>query len=162
MTKRLVSESGVDYEINCADFGNALQMKNAVLKCIQNSNIEKEQIDSIVLLYQTLSAKKNNEGVAADDIIKALSKKGMHFETLLNGLKNAFIELDTSSAIYEIIWKCLSRCTYDGERITQNIFEKEEARADFYEIVYACIAENIRPFLKNLISVLSKVVFKTN
>ena len=158
MTKQLISESGIEYEINCADFVNAIAMKNAVLNCIKNSNIEKEQIDSLILLYQTLITKKQTGNITAEDVIKTLKQKGMHFETLINGIKNAFIELDTSSEIYSIIWKCLLRCTYDSERITDKTFEKEEARADFYEVIYACITENIHPFLKNLISVLSKVV----
>ena len=161
MTKQLVSENNIEYEINCADLGNALAMKNAVLKCIKNSDVQKEQIDSILLLYQTLK-NKNGDGIVIEDITKALKQKNMHFETLLNGLKNAFIELDTSDEIYGIIWKCLSRCTYNGERIDIKTFEKDENRADFYEVVYACIIENIRPFLKSLISVLSKVVFQTN
>ena len=161
MTKQLISESGIDYEINCADLKNALEMKDAVLKCIKNSDIQKEQIDSVLLLYQTLKT-KNGDGIVIEDITKALKQKNMHFETLINGLKNAFIELDTSTEIYSIIWKCLARCTYNGERIDIKTFEKEENRADFYEVVYACIIENIRPFLKSLISVLSKVVFQTN
>ena len=76
----------------------------------------------------------------------------MHAESLINGIKNIFIEFDTSPEIYAVLWKCLARCTYNGERITKSVFEKEEARADFYEIMMACILKNIRPFIKSLIS----------
>lgn len=161
MTKQCTSESGINYEINCADLGNSIQLKNAVLKCIQKSDIQKEQIDSIILFYQELQKKKDGSKIQIEEIIAALKKKNMHFETLLNGIKNIFIELDTSDEVYQVIWKCLSRCNYNAERIDQRTFEKEEYRADFYEVVYACIAENVRPFLKNLFSALSKAVSKT-
>lgn len=161
MTKQCISKNGINYEINCADLVNSIQLKNAVLKCIQKSDIQKEQIDSIILFYQELQKKKDGSKIQIEEIIAALKKKNMHFETLLNGIKNIFIELDTSDEVYQVIWKCLSRCNYNAERIDQRTFEKEEYRADFYEVVYACIAENIRPFLKNLFSALSKAVFKT-
>lgn len=162
MSKQLTSESGIDYIINIADFGNAIGLKNAVLKCLKESDIEKEQIDSLILLYQELAKKKTSGNELTPDVIMSvLNSKNMHIESILNTLKNVFIELDTSSDIYAIIWKCLSRCLYDSEKVTKDTFEKEEHRADFYEVVYACIAENIRPFLKNLLSALSKATSMT-
>lgn len=153
-TEKFTSESGIDYEINCADWETVLQLKNAVWQCIKNSDIEKEQIDSLILfLTGTHPAKKKATATTFDEknILNSLKQKDMHFESLINGIKNAFIELDTSSEIYTVLWKCLSRCTYNGERITKSIFEQEEAREDFYEIMIACILKNIRPFIKSLI-----------
>lgn len=48
--------------------------------------------------------------------------------------------------VIEALWKCLSRCTYNGSKITKQTFEPVETRQDYEAIVEACIDENKRPF----------------
>ena len=61
--------------------------------------------------------------------------------------------IDTSDAVLAAIWPCLARCTYNANKITPDTFEKPETREDYYSVINACVVENLRPFMKGLISV---------
>ena len=56
----------------------------------------------------------------------------------------------------EAIFNCLQYCTYKSTyKIDRDLFDNEqipEAREDYYEIIYLCVEENLRPFIKSLIS----------
>jgi hypothetical protein len=68
--------------------------------------------------------------------------------------------IDSSPLVYDKIFTCLARCTYDGQRITESTFEDIKAREDYYEIVIACLKENLAPFFKGLLSRLSPLLAK--
>jgi hypothetical protein len=63
--------------------------------------------------------------------------------------------VDSSRDIRDALFTCLARCTRDGEKITMSTFNDIDAREDYYEIVIACLKENLRPFFKALLSQLS-------
>lgn len=82
------------------------------------------------------------------------------FEDAMN-LKNAIIReigndkfqatfIDSTPAIYAAIWPCLLKCNYNGQKITKATFEEPKVREDYYEVINACVEENLRPFLKGL------------
>jgi hypothetical protein len=73
----------------------------------------------------------------------------------LAGLIKAGMSVAASKDVREILFKCLVRCTYDGQKITKATFEPFEARKDYYEIVIACLKENLSPFFEGLLSKLS-------
>lgn len=59
-----------------------------------------------------------------------------------------------SEEIMMAVMECMKRCTYNGHRInSEEVFEPEEARADFFPCCKEVIMENVRPFLKSLLSV---------
>tara|TARA_R110000744_G_C19209653_1_gene545880 strand:- start:303 stop:719 length:417 start_codon:yes stop_codon:yes gene_type:complete len=98
-------------------------------------------------------------------IAKELSKSDVKIE--LDDLTNAsdisefiklFLVLDSSEVVYDNIFKCLARCTYHGEKITEDTFEDIKAREDYYEITFHCIKENLNPFFKGLRSRLSQLM----
>lgn len=66
----------------------------------------------------------------------------------------------SSKEIRETLFKCLARCTYDGQKITKNTFEDVGSRKDFYEVSFACLKENIGLFIEPLISLLSPMLSK--
>ncbi len=68
--------------------------------------------------------------------------------------------VDSSKPVMDAIFKCLARCTYDGQRITKETFERVEARKDFYDVAFACLQENIGPFFENLLSKLRPLMEK--
>lgn len=70
------------------------------------------------------------------------------------------LAVDSSPVVYDCLFKCLARCTYDGQKITEATFEDVSAREDYYEIVLACLKENLSPFFKGLISKLSPFLDK--
>lgn len=66
--------------------------------------------------------------------------------------------VDSSEAVYNAVFACLLKSTRDGERISENTFEPENARQDYYPIVIACLKENLAPFFKSLLSELKPVL----
>ena len=69
-----------------------------------------------------------------------------------SALLAAVMQIDSSPFVYAALFECLSRCTYNEEKITEKTFESTEARKDYYEIVAACIKENILPLFVGLYS----------
>lgn len=70
------------------------------------------------------------------------------------------LAVDSSPAVYKALFDCLVRCTYDGQKITEAIFEEVDARQDYYEIVIACLKENLLPFFNGLVSKLKPLMDK--
>lgn len=60
--------------------------------------------------------------------------------------------VDSSPEVYAAIWPCLSRCTYNGEKITKKTFEPVEARKDYYDILIECVKVNVSPFFESVLS----------
>lgn len=72
------------------------------------------------------------------------------------------LAVDSSDAVYDCVFKCLVRCTYDGQKITEATFEDVNSRQDYYEIVIACLKENLLPFFGGLVSKLKPLLDKVN
>lgn len=107
-------------------------------------------------------------------VARAFSQRGLNFkidretELSFQGLfsKNpdAFIKglMDVvfEEFVMDLVFKCAEKCVYIQNgvsmKITQETFEDETARNDFYEIMYHIAYENIKPFFKNLLTVLSQ------
>ena len=75
-------------------------------------------------------------------------------------LKNAFCLIASSREFERALQKCVDRCLYNGEKITNEVFEPSEARADYTEVVYHVAFENLNPFMKGLFSRYSEVIKK--
>lgn len=58
------------------------------------------------------------------------------------------LKVESSKEVYDAVFSCLSRCTYNGSKITEATFEDENARQDYLDIVCACIDKNMEPFKK--------------
>lgn len=124
--------SGAKVVINPADFQNAIALKNAIAAELGNSGIK---LDSDLDL----------SSIAEMDI------------SVLNPLINAVLNVDSSPAVNTAIFNCLEKCLYNGGKITGKTFDSVEARADYYEIIIACLKENLAPFFKGLISKFSQL-----
>ena len=57
--------------------------------------------------------------------------------------------LDCNKEVVDILFECLKRCSYDGEKITVDIFEDPKRWADYYEIMLTCLEVNYTPFFVN-------------
>ena len=84
--------------------------------------------------------------------------KQIDFSEMVDFIKNVIISADTSEAVENAINQCLKCCTYDSTRvINEDLFnDVKEAREDYYEIIFACIEENLRPFIQSLASGVKK------
>jgi hypothetical protein len=79
----------------------------------------------------------------------------------MNGLASflkAAIMVDSSDDVERALFQCLSRCTRDGQKITELMFDDVDARKDYYDIAESCIKENLSPLFVSLFSKLSAMV----
>lgn len=86
-------------------------------------------------------------------IEKALLENGIKIEQAFDeDLGQLVLVLDSSEEVFNCLFDCLRKSTYNDVRITKEIFEDPDARADFYEIFFNCLKVNIYPFIKALLS----------
>ena len=71
-------------------------------------------------------------------------------EVDVNFFKDIFCTAFSSKKIEKAVWKCLRRCTYNDEKITEQTFEKVSAREDYFQILMEVAQFNVLPFGKNL------------
>lgn len=122
---------GAKVIINPAPYKNAVALKNVILKEI---------------IKNPLGLKLKGEGVTA-------LEKEVDISDLLDYLKNTIIGIEISDEFNSVIFECLSKCTYNMHRITEDLLDEiPEAREDIYEIKFKCVEENLRPFIKSLAS----------
>jgi hypothetical protein len=85
---------------------------------------------------------------------QSIFDKQVDFTSVFDFIKNVLISIDISETAENAIFDCLKHCVYDKtHKVTQELFDEvEEAREDYYEIIFACIEENLKPFIKSLVS----------
>lgn len=128
------SKSGIKVRIEPSTFANAIDLKTKIEKALLKENIDVANVD--------IDFDKIRKGIIDMAVISSLSK--------------VMMIIDSSDEVHKAIFVCLERCLYNSEKITLETFEPIEARADYYEILMACIKENLSPFLKTLFAKLPK------
>ena len=100
--------------------------------------------------------KKSPLGVKLTNGPESLFDKEIDFTGVIDFIKNTLIGIDISEEFEQAIFDCLKHCTYDTVyKIDESLFDNDqvpEAREDYYEILYTCVEENLRPFLKSLVA----------
>ena len=90
-------------------------------------------------LYKAVMAVVSTTSIKNDEVLSLIAK------------------ICISPEIEAALWKCLGRATYNGAKITKATFEDEKAREDYLVIAKEVLVLNLRPFLKNLASLLPAV-----
>ena len=132
-------------EFNCANTGNTV-----IINCAPTKDVLK--------LKQVIfnEIRKHPIGIQLIGGDKTLFEKELDFTGVIDFIKNTLIGIDTSEEFLDAIFACLQYCTYKKVyKIDEALFDNEavpEARQDYYEIIFACIEENMRPFIQSLIS----------
>lgn len=132
-------------EFNCKNTGNTVVINCAPMKDVQ-------RLKQIILG----ELKKSPIGIKLVGGDKSFLEKEVDFTGIIDFIKDTVIGIETSDAFNEAIFQCLQYCTYKKVyKINEDLFDNEavpEAREDYYEIIFACLEENLRPFIKSLIS----------
>lgn len=68
----------------------------------------------------------------------------------VNLFKDLFCTLLASKKVEAQVWECMKKATYNNIRITEDTFEPEEARQDYFEVMMNVAKENVMPFMKSL------------
>lgn len=77
---------------------------------------------------------------------------------IIDTFKNALLRLLGNERIDEALWKCMARCTLDNKKVNKELFDDEKMREDFIEVAQEVMVANLRPFTKNLGSLLKAIV----
>lgn len=86
-------------------------------------------------------------------IQKSLLANNLNLAKVLNeDVTQLFMALDSSEEVFNCMFDCLKKSTYNGVKITYETFEQEDARQDMYEVFFQCLKVNIYPFFKPLLS----------
>lgn len=109
-------------------------------------------------ITQNLATVKINIASFSEAIIlknaiqKAFVESGVRIKTEdnLEDILNLIMALDSNESVNKAIFRCLSRCLYNNIRITEELFEDEKIREDYYEIIFGCLEVNLKPFIKAL------------
>lgn len=67
-------------------------------------------------------------------------------DAALNTLKNAILRLASSTIIRPILWECMSRVVYNGQKATPQTFQPEQARGDWPIVAREVLVANLLPF----------------
>ncbi len=67
-----------------------------------------------------------------------------------NFLKDIFCTALSSERIEEKLWACMARVTIDGVKVTPDLFESADHRADYFDVCFEVAKENVLPFTKSL------------
>lgn len=132
-------------EFNCTNTGNKVIINCASMKDVQR-------------LKQVIfnEIRKSPLGIKLTGGENSFLEKEIDFTGVIDFIKNTLIGIDSSEEFLDAIYNCLQYCTYKKVyKIDEALFDNEaipEAREDYYEILFACIEENLRPFIKSLIS----------
>lgn len=87
------------------------------------------------------------------EIEKALIANGIKLEEAIdNDIFSLVLALDSSETVFDLMFKCMEKSSYNGVKITKETFEPEDARGDLYEVFFYCLKVNIYPFFKGLLS----------
>jgi hypothetical protein len=124
-----VTGTGAKVKVQAASLEEAVALKNAIQKEIANGNV-------------TIPLSK------LDD----LRTLGLKADIDLGAFIEHFMRIDGSKEVFECLFVCLSRCTYNGHRITKETFDDLNARKDYYDVIFACAKENLSPFFLGLVS----------
>lgn len=85
--------------------------------------------------------------VVAEEALRLRVSSSAEMEAVIKDLLCLAV---SSEKIEAAIWACMSRCTYNGVKVTQDTFEPVEAREDYLAALFEVASENIRPFTKSL------------
>lgn len=109
-------------------------------------------IEQALKLYRALIAECKNAGIditiAEDNTVADVIMKN----------KEAVLNIIGSENILDCIKDCCEKVLYNGQRFSMELFEKEEARQDFFPLMVLVGVENVRPFFPNLHTVYSVIL----
>lgn len=121
------------------------------------ANVE-EKLPSGALLYISTSSMDD-----CDALFSALAKCTKGIPLTLDMLsqdativKDVLAEALSSVEVKSALWKCMTRATYNGVKITKQLFDDEKmgdsARTDYFLIVFHVIKVNCAPFFGQIFS----------
>ena len=77
-------------------------------------------------------------------------KKLQSMDLPVDAIKNVVCQMIGSDAVDKALSECMGVCLYDGEKITAETFESENARQDYLPVAWEVMQVNLLPFFSGL------------
>lgn len=95
-------------------------------------------------------------GTLEDFLNMSIDKDGA-----LNTLKNALMQLMSSKIIRPVLWECMERVVYNGQKVDRNTFNDDKAIGDYLTVAKEVLVANLAPFFPGASSKLLGLVKET-
>ena len=115
-------------EIKPANFQESINLKKAVMKCLQEANV-----------------------------LEQINIENVNIASLIDKCLDILFNAESSISFEKALFDCLKFCYIDENgiknKISPQLFdEKPELREDYYEIISKCVEVNLAPFFRSLVS----------
>lgn len=112
-------------------------------KIIDNKKliIKSAKMSDCLELFSYVSRKASILNLKLQDVINDINSNIIKIVTLCLGDKEG----------YDIALKICSNCIFNNEKITINLFEEEDNRQYFFEVIFEVLKYNFNSFFKKLI-----------
>lgn len=128
-TKEFTLNSGKQLNVTIANWKSAVQLAQSILKCLRHTGVNMTQKEFMSLDFGALFSSPN----------------------IVQIITNTALEVFIDDNIDKIFWEMATKCTYDGLRLTEDVFNNSvEARQDFYQVKFIVLRENLLPFFPKL------------
>ncbi len=95
-------------------------------------------------------------------LMNSVTKTGSNFDVAdledVSNIMPLILNVAGNKDVHKAIFACLIRCTYNGSKINESLFDNFDVRADYYEIMIACVKFNCSIFFGELLSGLSSIL----
>ena len=131
--------SGATVEVSVAGFATGWKLATAVVMAFKMHGIEL----------------KIGEKFSAESL----------FKENFSGVVNGFLDVMTSENVMSLLFECGKSAIYTkngiSQKITQDVFEPVENRADFLEAMYIVAKENLEPFFPKALTSFKETLGQT-
>lgn len=124
----LTKNGNKSIEIKPANFQEAINLKKAAMKCLQESKV-----------------------------LENINFESVELAALIDKFLEVLFSAEASTTFEKALFECLKVCYINENgiknKISPQLFdEKPELREDYYEIISKCVEVNLAPFFKSLVS----------
>jgi hypothetical protein len=128
--KELTGNNGAKIKIGVAPFKDSMALKNAIFAEFTKGGLD---INGIL----------GGKGVG-----DFLSMDAQDLD--INKIVLPILQIDSSDAVSNALFRCMARCTYNSGVINEDTFETEAARGDYYLVAFEVLKANLAPFFSGV------------
>jgi len=142
--KEIVLPSSAKLIVNIVDFELAEQLHDAFLSALHQKGI------NLDLELGNISA----QGINSVEDLKNVASEN---SALVSFIIEKVIQIIIDKNLKTILYQCMERSLYNGQKIVKEVFQPVESRKDYYHVCFHVLLENLAPFFANLGSLLSGI-----
>lgn len=123
---KYILPSGAELEVTLLDFEPAFEISQAVTRFVGLLDVDLKSLE--VEKWKTVS------------------------DIDVNAIKRPLSQILSNSDLTKAANKCLVKCTYNNQRISEKTWNAPEARKDYFHAMFYALKDNIYPFFEGVFS----------